>query len=73
MKPEKVAPQFELDEDEKLLLEILNSQEEPMNLADVKAKSQLSGKKWDKATKNLTKNNLIKVEKTEDQVLMKLF
>lgn len=73
MKPEKVAPQFELDEDEKLLLEILNSQEEPMNLADVKAKSHLSGKKWDKATKNLTKNNLIKVEKTEDQVLMKLF
>lgn len=72
MKPEKVAPQFELDEDEKLLLEILNSQEEPMNLADVKAKSQLSGKKWDKATKNLTKNNLIKVEKTDDQVLMKL-
>ena len=73
MKPEKAAPQFELDEDEKLVLEILNSQEEPMNLADVKTKSQLSGKKWDKATKNLTKNNLIKVEKTEDQVLMKLF
>ena len=72
MKPEKAAPQFELDEDEKLVLEILNSQEEPMNLADVKTKSQLSGKKWDKATKTLTKNNLIKVEKTDDQVLMKL-
>ena len=72
MKPEKAAPQFELDEDEKLVLEILNSQEEPMNLVDVKTKSQLSGKKWDKATKTLTKNNLIKVEKTEDQVLMKL-
>ncbi len=72
MKPEKAAPQFELDEDEKLVLEILNSQEDPMNLADVKAKSQLSGKKWDKATKNLTKNSLIKVEKTEDQVLIKL-
>jgi len=72
MKPEKATPQFELDEDEKLVLEILNSQEEPMNLADVKTKSQLSGKKWDKATKTLTKNNLIKVEKTEDQVLMKL-
>ena len=72
MKPEKAAPQFELDEDEKLVLDILNSQEEPMNLADVKTKSQLSGKKWDKATKTLTKNNLIKVEKTEDQVLMKL-
>ncbi len=72
MKPEKVTPQFELDEDEKLVLEILNSQEEPMNLADVKAKSQLSGKKWDKATKNLSKNNLIKIEKSEDHVLMKL-
>lgn len=72
MKPEKAVPQFELDEEEKLVLEILNSQEEPMILADVKAKSQLSGKKWDKATKNLTKYNLIKVEKTDEAVLMKL-
>lgn len=72
MKPEKATPTFELDEDEKLVLEILNSSEEPMTLGVVKVKSNLSGKKWDKAAKNLTKYNLIKVEKIDDVVLMKL-
>ena len=71
MKPEKATPTFELDEDEKLVLEILNSSEEPMTLAVVKVKSELSGKKWDKATKNLTKYNLVKVEKIDDVVWMK--
>lgn len=70
MKPEKVVPQVELGEDEKMILEILKSQEEPMEITEVKNRSQLSGKKWDKATKNLTKNNLIKVEKTDEKVNM---
>ena len=72
MKPEKATPAFELDEDEKLVLEILNSSEEPMTLGVVKVKSNLSGKKWDKAAKNLTKYNLVKVEKIDDVVWMKL-
>ena len=72
MKPEKATPAFELDEDEKLVLEILNSSEEPMTLGVVKVKSNLSGKKWDKAAKNLAKYNLVKVEKIEDVVRMKL-
>jgi lysyl-tRNA synthetase class 2 len=72
MKPEKLAAAFELDEDEKLVLEILKTQEEPMTLGLVKVKSELSGKKWDKAAKNLTKYNLVKVEKIDDVVLMKL-
>ena len=71
MKPEKATPTFELDEDEKLVLEILNSSEEPMTLGLVKVKSELSGKKWDKASKNLTKYNLVKVEKIDDVVWMK--
>ena len=72
MKPEKTTPQVELGEDEKVIIEILNSQEEPMQLSEVKERSQLSGKKWDKATKNLTKNNLVKVEKVGEDLLMKL-
>jgi len=72
MKPEKTIPQIELGEDEKVILEILNSQEEPMELAEVKNRSQLSGKKWDKASKNLTKNNLVKVEKIVENLLMSL-
>ena len=72
MKPEKTISQIELGEDEKVILEILNSQEEPMQLSEVKNRSQLSGKKWDKATKNLTKNNLMKVEKIGEDLLMQL-
>ncbi len=72
MKPEKQTPQVELGEDEKVILEILNAQSEPMLLSEVKERSQLSGKKWDKASKNLSKNNLVKVEKTDDALLLKL-
>ncbi|MBP2616102.1 lysine--tRNA ligase [Chryseobacterium jejuense] len=72
MRPEKAVPQIELGEDEKVILEILNSQEEAMSLAEVKDRSQLSGKKWDKASKTLTKNNIVKVEKIDENLLMKL-
>jgi lysyl-tRNA synthetase class 2 len=70
MRPEKKVPVIELGEDEKVILEILNSQSEAMDLSIVKEKSQLSGKKWDKATKNLTKNNLIKVEKIDEKLMI---
>lgn len=72
MRPEKAVPQIELGEDEKVILEILNSQEEAMSLAEVKERSQLSGKKWDKASKTLTKNNIVKVERIDENLLMKL-
>ena len=72
MRPEKKAPAIELGDDEKVILEILNSQSEAMDLSIVKEKSQLSGKKWDKASKNLTKNNLIKVEKIDDNLMITL-
>ena len=72
MKPEKKAPSFELSDDEKVILDILNAQSDAVELSVVKEKSALSGKKWDKATKNLTKNNIIKVEKINDVLLMKL-
>ena len=71
MRPEKKMPAIELGDDEKLILEILKSGE-AMPLSEVKEKSQLSGKKWDKATKNLTKSNIVKVEKTETDLLIKL-
>lgn len=71
MRPEKVVPKVELGEDEKVILEILNSQEEPLELNEVKNRSQLSGKKWDKASKTLTKNNLVKVDKIDEVLWMK--
>lgn len=72
MRPEKVISKVELGEDEKVILEILNSQEEPLQLTEVKNRSQLSGKKWDKASKTLTKNNLVKVDKIDEVLWMKL-
>ena len=72
MKPEKTTSQIEVGEDEKVIIEILHSQSEPMLLSEVKERSQLSGKKWDKASKNLSKHNLMKVEKKDGDLLMML-
>lgn len=72
MKPEKNTSQIELGEDEKVIVEILNSKSEPMPLSEVKERSQLSGKKWDKASKNLSKHNLVKVERKDGDLLMML-
>ncbi|RBI92959.1 lysine--tRNA ligase [Elizabethkingia miricola] len=72
MRPEKTEPKLELNEDEKAIIEIVSASEDATALAEVKDKSQLSGKKWDKAIKNLTKNNLVKVEKVDEVLLVKM-
>ena len=51
MRPEK--KQVHLEEDEKLLVTILQANGNQMEFGLLKIKSELSGKKWDKATKNL--------------------
>ena len=68
MRPEK--KQVELTEEEKIILDILKPQGE-MSLPYLKEKAGLSNKKWDKSTKGLTKHGLIKVEKTENDLLVK--
>lgn len=70
MRPEKQAPSIELGDDEKAILSLLSDEAKP--LQEVKDKSQLSGKKWDKATKNLSKHNLIKVDKIDDHLIIRL-
>jgi lysyl-tRNA synthetase class 2 len=52
MRPEK--KQAQLEEDEKLIVSILQSNENVMEFGALKTKSELSGKKWDKAMKNLS-------------------
>ncbi|WP_440879299.1 lysine--tRNA ligase [Tenacibaculum sp. C7A-26P2] len=64
MKPEKKAPTIELNDDERSVLEIITKATK-IDLNDLKSKSGLSNKKWDKTIKGLTKNKLAKVEKTE--------
>ena len=68
MRPEK--KQVELTEEEKVIMDILKPQSE-MPLADLKSKAGLSGKKWDKSTKNLSKLGLFQVEKREDGLFAK--
>jgi len=65
MKPEK--KQVPLTEEEKIILEILKKHTK-MPLNDLKSQSGLSNKKWDKSIKSLNKNNLTKVEKTEEEI-----
>jgi lysyl-tRNA synthetase class 2 len=68
MRPEK--KQVELTEEEKIIVDILKPQGQ-MALTDLKEKAGLSGKKWDKSTKGLSKHGLIKIEKTDDNLLVK--
>ena len=65
MRPEKVASSVALNEEEKAVLEIIKK-EEKIALGDLKTKSGLSNKKWDKTIKGLTKNKLAIVNKTEE-------
>lgn len=58
MRPEK--KQVELTEEEKIILNLLKP-EGHMELAELKSNAGLSGKKWDKSMKALSKHDLIKV------------
>ena len=58
MRPEK--KQLELTEDEKLIINLLKSENNQL-LSQLKDKSMLSGKKWDAAMKGLSKHGLTKV------------
>ncbi|MDL1913098.1 MAG: lysine--tRNA ligase [Bergeyella sp.] len=71
MRPEKNTLTSELTEDEKLIMDTLDSENGEALLSAFKESSGLSGKKWDKATKNLTKNAYIKIEKLEDILWIK--
>ncbi|RMA57184.1 lysine--tRNA ligase [Ulvibacter antarcticus] len=67
MRPEK--KKVEMTEDEKEVFTILKNNS-PMELDALKSQSGLSNKKWDKTIKGLTKNKIVKVEKTEEGLLV---
>jgi len=69
MKPEKKA--VEMTEDEKLVFNLLK-ENSPVDLNELKTKSELSNKKWDKAIKGLTKKNVAKVENTDAGLIVTL-
>ena len=71
MRPEikKTAPAFELNDEEKLVLDLL-SKNTPIDLNVLKEMTGLSNKKWDTSIKSLTKYKLAKVTKTDDALLV---
>ena len=71
MKPEKVAPIVELNDDEKAVFEILKKVEK-ITLVDLKSQSGLSNKKWDKTIKGLTKNNIAKVTNSNEGLFVEI-
>ena len=72
MRPEKKQIQIELLDEEKLIVMLLKTNNNKMDLGDLKAKSELSGKKWDSATKALSKYGMIKVTVDGDNKAMEL-
>jgi lysyl-tRNA synthetase class 2 len=61
MRPEKKQVQIELEDDEKLIVALLKTNENQMDFGLLKIKSALSGKKWDKAMKNLSSLGMTEV------------
>ena len=71
MRPERKVSSVELNEDEKALLGIIEKAEK-IDLNELKAQAGLSNKKWDKTIKGLTKNNLAKVNKTDEGLFVEI-
>ena len=68
MRPEK--KKISLSENEQLVYNLLNSNNELIN--DIKDKSGLSNKAWDKTVKSLRKLDVIKVEKIDNQIFISI-
>jgi lysyl-tRNA synthetase, class II len=76
MRPEKITNHDvqikDLEGDEKLIADFLIANNNKMNLADLKIKADLSGKKWDAAMKGLSKNGLTKVSLVDGDKMVEL-
>ena len=72
MRPEKKQIQIELEDEEKLILALLQTNENKMDLGVLKIKSDLSGKKWDAAMKGLAKHGLLKVSLVGENKMVEL-
>lgn len=71
MRPESLVPKIELTETEKGILDVMKNEKEKV-LGELRSKFDISNKQWDTSIKTLTKNNLLKVSKEEDQLIIRL-
>jgi lysyl-tRNA synthetase class 2 len=71
MRPESLAPKIELSETEKWILDVMKNKKEIV-LGELRSQFDISNKQWDTSIKTLTKNNLLKVSKEDDQLIIRL-
>lgn len=71
MRPEKTQT-IALEEDEKMIVDLLEKNNQAMELSVLKIQSNLSGKKWDKAMKALASHGLTKVSVNGDSKVVEL-
>ena len=69
MRPEKKP--LDLNDNEKVIFSILKENQK-IELSELKSKSNLSNKAWDKGIKGLTKNNLAKVSKSDSGLFVEI-
>ena len=69
MRPER--KEVELSEDEKLILDLLKK-DNKLPLEDLKAKTEFSNKKWDKAIKGLTAKKVAAVSKEGETLFVSI-
>ena len=62
MRPEKAAPAFELTAEEKIIVDLLEKNDNQYELVALKQAAGLSGKKWDASMKNLAKHDVTTVQ-----------
>ncbi len=72
MRPEKKQVLIELEVEEKLIITILQANSNKMDLATLKVKAEMSGKKWDKAMKTLAQHGMTKVVLIGDHKIVEL-
>jgi lysyl-tRNA synthetase, class II len=61
MKPEQKTSSIEHSEEEMAIIKLLQDNNSYMELNELKSQAGLSGKKWDKAMKSLSKHSFIKI------------
>jgi len=71
MRPETKSVKVALNDNEKLIFNIVQ-REKSMDLSILKTEVNLSNKAWDTSIKNLTKQGILKVVKTDDLLMVDL-
>jgi lysyl-tRNA synthetase class 2 len=70
MRPETNSVKLNLNELEQSIYDVMLGENE-MELSALRDKFTMSNKQWDTSLKSLTKQNLLKVTKVEDQLLIR--